>query len=253
MAFEEVEGEAAEVGGAGAGEVFGGEGGEWGAEDALGEGGGFGGKRDGAGAAVIVAGDTVAGWRVVEGAAAKVFAADDAVAEFGHPAHETVHPEREVESREPDAVDLELVEDGEREAEDGVVGGLLGQGLFEDFGDELEGGGTGVVDGVGERRGENFEGVETDEGVDGLARAFGVGRADVGHGLEGPAEAAAGSHGVAGDALDAALIAGEEADEEVGLEEGPGAENDRFTMALDHCECLPSETKTRNRMAARSL
>ena len=57
---------------------------------------------------------------------------------------------------------------------------------------------------------------------------LGPGGADVGHGFERTTEAAAGTHGVAGDAFDLAVVAGEEADEEVGLMEGPGAEDDGF-------------------------
>ena len=249
VALEGFDGEAAEVGDAGWGPVFGGEVADGAAEDSQSGLDGGGRERGAARAAVVVAGDAVAGggvpdlavasgWATADsggtfdgGAAAQRCTADDAVAKLRHPAHEAIHPETKVGYGEPDAVDLELGKGGEREAEDGVLGGLLGEGLFEDLGDKLESGGAGVIDGLRERRGEDLEGVEADEFLTG---ALGIAGADVGHGLECAAEALTRAQGVAGDTLDAALIAREEADEQVGLEEGPGAQNDGFADPLNH-------------------
>jgi hypothetical protein len=180
-----------------------------------------GGGREGVGAvaAVVFAGDAVAGGRVPDGGAAEIEPADDTVAKLRHPAHEAAHPEAEVGGWHPDAIDLHFSQDGEGEAEDGVVDGTFGE-FFEDFGDQFEGGGPGVVDRQGEGRGEDFEGVEPDEL---LLGAFDVGGANVGHGFECAAEAPSAARGVAGYSFDTALVAGEEADEEVGFVEGPGA------------------------------
>ena len=80
-----------------------------------------------------------------------------------------------------------MVEDGEHEAKDGFVGIVIGQRFFEDFGIEGESRGAGVVDGIGERGGDDLAGVEADEI---LLRIFDVAGGDEGHGLERSAEAA---------------------------------------------------------------
>jgi len=86
------------------------------------------------------------------------------------------------------------------------------------------------VDRGRKRRPEDFEAVEADEF---LLGALGVVGADLCGGLQRAAEATAGLHSVAGDALDLALVACEERDEQVGLMKRPGAEDDGFAVMLD--------------------
>ncbi len=75
---------------------------------------------------------------------------------------------------------MEVGQDGDGEAVDVVLGGLVGHGFFEDFGDELEGGEAESVDGGGEGRPEDFELVESHEVLSGT---LGVVGADLGGGL----------------------------------------------------------------------
>ena len=98
------------------------------------------------------------------------FAADDAMGEIGQQAHEAGHPERKIGERHPrscglagprtDPVDRHLpalrggyglVEHGEKQAEDGLLRVVLGEGLVEQFGVEAEDGETGGIDRLGER------------------------------------------------------------------------------------------------------
>ena len=161
VALEGVDGEATELEDAGAGPWVRGHGGERAAEDVAGVGKGGGGEGEGVGAAVVLAGETVGGGGVEGGLGVEVEAADDAVVELRHPAHEAVHPEAEVDDGEVGVGDVELGEDGEGEAEDGIFDGAFGE-LVEDLGEELEGGYAGVVDGAGKGRGDDLEGVEAD-------------------------------------------------------------------------------------------
>lgn len=158
-------------------------------------------------------------------------AAEGAVEDVGHPAHEARDPEAEVGDGQPDLSAAGLVEDGEGETEDGVLRVMVGEGLLENLGKEGEGGGAGVVDGLGERRGEDFAGVEADELLAGL---FDVAGEHVGHGLEGSAEALAGFGGGFGDAFELALIAGEERHDLIGLMDRPGAQDQGFGLVRDH-------------------
>ena len=67
------------------------------------------------------------------------------------------------------------------------MGIVIGHGLFEDLGIEGESRGAGVGDGIRERGGDDFAGVEPDEV---LLRVFNVAGGDEGHGFERSAEAA---------------------------------------------------------------
>jgi len=118
-----------------------------------------------------------------------------------------------------------VFEDGHEQAEDGFLGVVLGEGLVEEFGEEAEDGDAGVIDGLGEGGAEDFELVEADQF---LAGSLGEEGAGDGHGFESAAKALAAFEGGFGDAFDAAVVAGEEADDQVGLLDGPGAEDDGF-------------------------
>ena len=108
--------------------------------------------------------------------------------EGGHPAEEAGDPKSEIRHRHPDCAAAGVVENSEHEAEDGFVRVVIGQRLFEDFSIEGESCGAGVADGIGERGGKDFAGVEADEVLFGV---FDVAGGDEGHGLESSAEAPA--------------------------------------------------------------
>ena len=159
-------------------------------------------------------------------------AANVAVGDVRHPAHKARDPEAKIGYGQPDLSGAGVIEDGQSEAKDGVLRVVVGEGLFEHLGKEGEGGSAGIIDGLRERRGEDFAGVEADEF---LARLFDIAGKDVGHGLKGSAEAFAGFCRGFGDALEFALISREERDDVIGLMNGPGAEDKGFGLVGDHC------------------
>jgi hypothetical protein len=152
-------------------------------------------------------------------------AAGGAVGEVGQQAHEARHPELEVGERHPGLLDGGDFEDGDEEAVDGVLRVALGEDLIEQFGVEAEHCGADGVDGRSEGRADDLELIEADEF---LAGALGEEGASQGHGLKRAAEAFAAFEGGFGRAFKAAVVAGEEADDEVGLMHGPGAQNHGF-------------------------
>jgi len=97
---------------------------------------------------------------------------------------------------------------------------VLGEDLIEDLSIETEDGDSGVVDGGGKRGADDLKLVEADEFLAGLFGKPGTGH---GHGFERAAEAFAALEGGLGDALDAAVVAREKADDEIGLVDRPGA------------------------------
>ena len=111
-----------------------------------------------------------------------------AVEQVGQPAHEADHPQAEVGDGQPYFAGSGHVEDCEEKAEDGVVGIVIGEGFFEDFGVEGQGGEAGVVDWLAHGGVEDFAEIEADEI---LFRFFDEGGADVGHRLECASESSA--------------------------------------------------------------
>src|SRR5579863_6559452 len=152
-------------------------------------------------------------------------AAGGAVGDVGEQAHEAGDPEGEVGEGHPGLSGGGLLEGGEGEAKDGVVGIALGQSFVEHFGEEAEDGHADWIDGGGERRAEDFELVEADEL---LAGALGEPGAGDGGGFERTAEALAAPERGFGHAAELAIVAGEEAHDEVRLLDRPGAQDDNL-------------------------
>jgi len=121
--------------------------------------------------------------------------------------------------------DSGVVKDGEEQAEDGLLGIVVGESFVEDFGVEAECGQTGGVDGTRERGRDDFKLVEADQFLTGALGEEGAGD---GHGLEGSAEAFAAFEGGFGDAAEFAVVTGEETHDQIGLVHRPGAEDDGF-------------------------
>ena len=201
------------------------------AEDAGGEGAGFDRHLRAGDAAVVLADEAVAQGVEEGGLAGERGGALDALVERGKKAHEAEHPEIEVGDGQPDGAVFERLEDGPGEAEDAVVGLAVGEEFVEHFGNVGEGDQARVVHGRRERRQKHVTGFEAREIA---ARAVLPVGADAGERLECPAEALAGALGGLGDTLDLALRAGEEGDEQVGLAQRIGAEDDGLGLLEGH-------------------
>ena len=225
VALEGLEGEAAQVLGAAAGPGLGGKGGGWRTQHALRQQPRIRGKGAGIAVAMEVAEEAItqgveAGFAGHEG-----LAAGGAVRDVGQQAHQAGHPEGEIGERHPGLLDRGLVEDREQQAEDGFLGVVLGEGLVDDFSIEAENGHANVIDGRGERRTDDFQLVEADEL---LAGALGKPGLRYRHGFQSATEAFAALERGFGDTLDPAVVAREEAHDQVGLVDRPGAQNHGF-------------------------
>ena len=231
MALEGLEGEAAQILGTAAGPGLVGEGGDGGVQDALGKLPGV--AAEVAGAAVAMKGAEEAVTEGVEVGLASVeqLSASGAVEEVGEQAHEAGHPELEVGEGHPWLLSGGLLEDGGEEAKNGLLGVVIGEGLVEKLGIEAEDGEANGVDRGGKGRAEDFKLVEADQF---LARSLGKPGACLGHGFEGAAEAFAAFERGLGDTANPAVVAGEEADDQVGLVDWPGAQNHGFRGEHTH-------------------
>ena len=231
MALERLEEEAAEVGSSGARPRVCRKGGDGGLEDARGSGERVG-RKSAAGEALVIGAYEAVGLDVeVCGFAGEGSSAGGAVEDVGHPAHEARDPHAEVGDGQPDLSGVGVIEHGEGEAKDGVLRVVVREGLFEDLGKEGEGRGAGIIYGLGERRSEDFAGVEADQF---LARLFDVAGQHVGHRLERSAEALTGFRRGLGDSFELALVAREERHDLIGLMNGPGAQDQGFSLVRDH-------------------
>ncbi len=119
-----------------------------------------------------------------------------------------------------------------RTPEMALVGFAVGEELFGQFGHVIEGEAGFVGWGEGAVRREEFGGIQIDQ----LTVLFLIVRdRGVGQAFEAGAVAAFGFAGPAGYASKFALIASEEADDEVGFAERVGAEDEAFAQASGHC------------------
>ena len=163
-------------------------------------------------------------------AGAQRLAASGAVGDVRQQAHQPRHPQREIGQRHPGLGGFRrdgggLLEDGDQQAEDGLLRIVLGQRLFEHFGKEAENRQAGLVDGRGERRADDFELIEAGQF---LPRPLGKPGARQRHRLQRAAEALAALQRRLGHPAELAVVAREKADDQVGLVHRPGAQNDGF-------------------------
>ena len=111
------------------------------------------------------------------------------------------------------------------QAEDGFLGIVVGERFLEDFGKEAEDREARLVDGGRERGANDFELIEAGEFLPGPLDKPGAGQ---GHGLQRAAKALAALERGFGDAADFAVVARQEADDEVGFVHRPGAQHYGF-------------------------
>jgi len=240
VAVDDLHEEFAEIGESGCGDGFVGEGIYGVAEHAGGEGAGLDGHFGAGNAAITLTGESVTQsvekcgrrrYRFAAGRGDEGFAALDAFVERGKEAEETDHPEIEIGDGHPDGGGFKRLEDGPGEAEDGVIGLAVRHEVVEHFGEVGKGDGARVVHGGGERREKHVTGVEAGEFLSLAVLPLG---ANTGGGFEGSAETLLGALGGLGDALHLAFGAGKESDEQIGLSQRVGAENDGLRLLEGH-------------------
>ena len=153
-------------------------------------------------------------------------------AEVGEESGEAHGPEGEVgDSGEGVAALAQVVEDGGEQAEVAFVGFVGRQQLLGDLGQVIKRDARLVVGRERELRVDQLAGVEADQFAVFLLKIRDGG---VGEAFEGGAEVGFGTAGAAGDAAEFALVAGEEADDEVGFAEGVSLEDEGFARASGH-------------------
>ena len=163
MPLKSLQGEAAQIGSTSAGPVLAGQVGDGGTKDPIRNRQRSGRNRPACWLLMVTA-DKPVRLRVEVGRlAGQSSAADVAVGEVRHPAHQAQNPETEVCHGKPDLAGARVIEDGQRQAKDRILRIVVGQRLLQHLRVKGERRGARIIHGIGERRGQDLARVEADQ------------------------------------------------------------------------------------------